>query len=101
MSNWYTKFDRKSNQDRLLCPNCSHIFDEQIIYFFDPIDCPQCHTSIGFINVSPYIQNTYVIDINAAPEIFKVIFEYLSKQNHKDGFNQMKSLIELFIEGEG
>ncbi len=95
-NNWYNIFNSSTRKGSLSCPNCNYIYSEKIVYFFDPHDCPKCKTLIGFINVSPYEKNVYVIDINKAPELFGVIFNYLSKKNHKEGYEQMKTLIQLF-----
>ncbi|WP_422090951.1 hypothetical protein [Tenacibaculum ovolyticum] len=95
-SKWNRKFNIETREGSLSCPNCNVIFDEQIIYFFDPTICQKCRTSIGFISVSPYDKVVYVLDLNEVPEVFEVMFDYLSKKSHKEGFNQMKELIQLF-----
>lgn len=95
MEKWVNIFNSKTREGSLSCPNCDHQFDEQMLYFFEPNNCPKCSTLIGFINVSPYDKKTYVIDLSRAPKIFEVIFNHLSKENHKEGFNQMKELIQL------
>lgn len=93
---WNSNFNIVTREGGLSCPNCNHIYDEQIIYFFEPTICPKCKTSIGFISVSPYDKVVYVLDLNEAPEVFSVMFDYLAKKNHKEAYNQMKELIKLF-----
>lgn len=95
---WYNKYNRKIKNGSLLCPYCSKDLGKQIIYFFEPTDCRHCGTSLGYIDISPYEQDLYIIDLSRAPELFRVIFQYLSNKSHKEGFNEMKTLVNLFKE---
>jgi hypothetical protein len=67
--NTYNIKDKSGNR---CCPNCSNEFSERTIYFIEINECPQCKTDIGFINVRPYHDYLYTINLNTAPSVFRL-----------------------------
>ncbi len=92
MKTWFNKFDKKKRKGSLDCPNCGHHFDERILYLIEPNICPSCKNDIGFIDLSPYHSVIFTIDLNRCPELIKKTFYYLTTQNQKEGYEQLKEL---------
>ncbi len=94
--NWVSIYNVKDKIGSRCCPNCSYEFEERTIYFIEINFCKKCNTEIGFINVRPYHNYLYTIDLMKAPSVFRVIIDHLSKKNNKDAYNELKELVLLF-----
>lgn len=92
MKKWYNKYKKSDKQGNLNCPNCDYHFEERLLYIIEPNTCPNCSTSIGFLDISPYHPIIYTIDLQNCPILIKSIFDKLSEMNAKDGYNQLKEL---------
>jgi len=95
MNTWYNKFDKKEKTGKLNCPICDFPFDERLLYFIEPNDCPSCKSQLGHIDISPYHPIVYTIDLNSCPEMIRVMFEHLATKNHKESFDQLKELFMM------
>jgi hypothetical protein len=99
MKKWYNKFDKKTKIGSLNCPNCDFNFEKRLWYIIEPNICPHCDNKLGLFDVSPYHQVIYTIDLECCPELIRVIFDYLCKEEQP--YQQLKELALMLLPLEG
>ena len=90
---WYSKFDLIQRKGQIECPNCKHIYEEQIFYTLEELPYKKCENPSLFIRTKSFI---YVFDLKRAPSLFLRMIKELQSKSMKDSYSQLLEVIKVF-----